>query len=69
LFRTDEVLWWCAQALTAAGRDAGETITLARAAVERRAAGLSPEVERSYRATPVVAGIAAFPVTAQPASG
>jgi hypothetical protein len=57
-FRTDEVLWWCAQALEAAGRDAGETIALAKAAVERRAAGLPPEDEQAYRATPVAAGIA-----------
>lgn len=60
-FRTDEVLWWCAQALVAAGRDAGGTIALARAAAARRAAGLAPEDEQSYRATPVAAGIAALP--------
>jgi hypothetical protein len=59
-FRTDEVLWSCAQALLAAGRDAGETIALARAAVERRMAGLPPEEAQAYRATPVVAGIAAL---------
>jgi tetratricopeptide (TPR) repeat protein len=61
-FRSDEVLWWCAQAQTAAGKDAGKTIALARAAVERRAAGLEAEDERAYRATPVAAGIASFPV-------
>ena len=59
-FRTDEVLWWCAQAQLAAGRDARETIALARAAVERRTAGLPAEEEQAYRATPVVAGIAAL---------
>ena len=54
------MLWRCAQALAAAGRDAGETIVLARAAVERRAAGLAPEDEHLYRATPVAAGIASM---------
>jgi tetratricopeptide (TPR) repeat protein len=61
-FRSDEVLWWCAQALEAAGRDAAETVALARAAVERRAAGLAPEDEHSYRATPIATGIAALAV-------
>jgi tetratricopeptide (TPR) repeat protein len=68
-FRTDEVLWWCAQALAAAGKDTANVLELARAAVERRAHGLSPEDDASYRSTPVAAGIAALPVTGPPASG
>ncbi|MGZ8782966.1 MAG: ATP-binding protein, partial [Gaiellaceae bacterium] len=43
LFRTAEVLSWCAEAFAAAGKDTSEVLGLARAAVERRAAGLSPE--------------------------
>ena len=59
-FRSDEVLWWGARAQLADSRDAAETIALAHAAVERRASGLPPEDEASYRATPVAAGIAAL---------
>ena len=59
-FRTDEVLWWCAQGLLAAGRDAGAVLSRAVEEVERRLAGLSPELQDSYRETAVAKGIRAL---------
>jgi tetratricopeptide (TPR) repeat protein len=59
-FRTDEVLWWCAQGLLAAGRDAAAVRSRAVEEVERRLAGLSPELQDSYRETAVATGIRAL---------
>jgi hypothetical protein len=56
-FRTDEVLWWCAQGLLAAGRDADAVLTRAAEEVERRLTGLSPELQEAYRETAVAKGI------------
>jgi hypothetical protein len=52
-FRTDEVIWWCAQGLLAAGRDADAVLARAAEEVERRLTGLSPELKEAYRETAV----------------
>lgn len=52
-FRTDEVLWCCAQGLLAAEREADAVVARAVEAVERRLKGLSPELQEAYRETAI----------------
>jgi hypothetical protein len=52
-FRTDDVLCWCAEGLLAAGRDAARVLEMAVEAVERRQDGLSLELQKCYRETPI----------------